>query len=196
MTPLKEQIIDEALRQFSVKGFLTTSTSDIIERVGTSKGGLYNHFKTKEELFYGALSQARKIWRERNLDGVAEIERPIEKIKKILSNYKERYLADEKNLPGGCVFVNLAVELNDQRPNLAAAVNEGFTRLKKMFKRLLDQERKAGGILLSEKETDQVVELIFSSLLGACVMYTSDKSIHNLGMTIDSLINYLSRISS
>lgn len=92
MNTLKQNIVHEALRQFSVKGFLNTSTTEIIEAVGTSEGGLYNHFKNKEELFFEALSQARKIWRERNLDGVADLERPVDKIKKILSNYKDRYL--------------------------------------------------------------------------------------------------------
>ncbi len=195
MATLKDKIIHEALRQFSVKGFLNTSTSEIIEAVGTSKGGLYNHFKNKEELFHEALSQARKIWRERNLDGVPEIERPIDKIKKILFNYKDRYLMDEKNLPGGCIFVNLAVELSDQRPHLANAVSEGFSRLKKMFKRLIDQERETGGMLLTDSEADRVVELIFSSLLGACVMYASDKSRRNLNLTVNSMIDYLTRIS-
>ncbi len=195
MVPLKHKIVHEALRQFSVKGCLNTSTTEIIEAVGTSKGGLYNHFKNKEELFFEALSQARKIWRERNLDGVSEIERPVEKIKKILVNYKERYLPDEKNLPGGCIFVNLAVELSDQRPHLANAVSEGFRRLKKMFKRLIDQERDSGGMLLTNSEADRVVELIFSSLLGACVMYASDKSRRNLNLTVNSMIDYLTRIS-
>ena len=81
---LKEKIVIEALRQFSTKGFLATSTAEIIQAAGTSKGGLYNHFKNKEQLFFEALSQARKIWRERNLDGVDRIARPVEKIKKIL----------------------------------------------------------------------------------------------------------------
>ena len=196
MTTLKQRIVHEALRQFSVKGFLNTSTTEIIEAVGTSKGGLYNHFKYKEELFYEALSQARKIWRERNLDGVANIERPIEKIQKILSNYRDHYLTDEKNLPGGCIFVNLAVELSDQRPHLAEAVSEGFNRLKRLFKRMIDQERERGGILLSDREAERVVELIFSSLLGACVLYTSDKSRRNLNLTINSMIDYLTRIST
>jgi len=196
MTPLKEKIIHEALRQFSFKGFLNTSTADIIESVGTSKGGLYNHFKSKEQLFFDALSQARKIWRERNLVGVDEIERPVDKIKKILMNYRDHYLTDVNNLPGGCIFVNLAVELSDQQPHLAMAVNEGFTRLKAMFKRLLTAECKAGGLRLTQKETDQVAELIFSSLLGACVMYAADKSDRNLKRTIDAMIDYLTQISN
>ncbi|HBT88803.1 MAG TPA: hypothetical protein DEB50_10170 [Desulfobacter sp.] len=51
------------------------------------------------------LRQARKIWRERNLAGVETIERPVDKIKHILTNYKDHYLADSANFPGGCIFI-------------------------------------------------------------------------------------------
>lgn len=190
---LKEKIISEALRQFSIKGFLATSTADIIQAAGTSKGGLYNHFKNKEQLFFETLSQARKIWRERNLAGVDQISRPIDKLKQILSNYRDRYLTDSDNFPGGCIFVNLTVELSDQRPHLAEAVNEGFVRFKTMLKRLLQQERDAG-TLKPEVDIERVVEMIFSGLLGACVMYTSDKSKQNLDRTIRTLIDYVDLI--
>ena len=191
---LKEKIVSEALRQFSTKGFLSTSTAEIIEAADTSKGGLYNHFKNKEQLFYEVLSQARKIWRERNLDGVDQIQRPIDKIKIILTNYKDHYLVDSSNFPGGCIFVKLTVELSDQKPHLAQAVNEGFVRFKRMLERLLNEEREAG-TLHSDVDINKVVEMIFSGLLGASVMYTSDKSVQNLDMTISTLIEYLTQIS-
>ena len=192
---LKQRIIYEALRQFSAKGFLSTSITDILDAAGTSKGGLYNHFKNKDQLFFAALSEARKIWREKNLAGVDKITRPVDKVKKILENYRDRYLPDSENLPGGCVFVNLAVELNDQRPELAGQVNEGFVRLKNMIKRLLDEEKMLGNVS-SDVDTTQVTEMIFSGLLGACVMYTSDKSRDNLDLTIGALIGHLAAISS
>jgi TetR/AcrR family transcriptional regulator, transcriptional repressor for nem operon len=190
---LKEKIICEALRQFSAKGFLATSTADIIQAAGTSKGGLYNHFKNKEQLFFEALGQARRIWRERNLAGVDQIPRPVDKIKQILGNYKDRYLADSDNFPRGCVFVNLTVELSDQRPHLAKAVNEGFTRFKNMLRRLLN-EAQAAGTLKTGVDIDKVVAMIFSGLLGACVMYTSDKSKENLDRTIGTLVEYVDLI--
>jgi AcrR family transcriptional regulator len=191
---LKDKIVSEALRQFSTKGFLSTSTAEIIEAADTSKGGLYNHFKNKEQLFYEVLSQARKIWRERNLDGVDQIQRPIDKIKKILANYKDYYLVDSAHFPGGCIFVKLTVELSDQQPQLAQAVNEGFVRFKGMLNRLMIKEREAG-TLHSDVDINKVVEMIFSGLLGASVMYTSDKSVQNLDMTISTLIEYLTQIS-
>jgi len=194
MLSLKDRIIHEALRQFSSKGFMSTSISDILESVGTSKGGLYNHFKSKEDLFFAALSEARKIWRQRNLAGLNHSERPLDKLKQILANYRDHYLADSENFPGGCVFVALAVELHDQQPHLAREVTEGFNRFKGMIKRLLDQEQ-ASGNLRNGVDPGMAAEIIFSGILGACVSYTSDKSKENLDHTIKGLIDFLTMIS-
>jgi TetR/AcrR family transcriptional regulator, transcriptional repressor for nem operon len=192
---LKERIIEESLKLFSIKGYTSTSMTDIIEAVGTSKGGFYNHFKSKEQLFREMLSTARKIWRERNLYKLDDESRPLLKIQKLLENYRDRYLADSKNFPGGCIFVNLAVELSDQAPDLAKEVSTGFVRLGKMIKRLLDDEKKSGGISKSV-DTENASNMIFSGLLGACVLYTSDKSKKRLNSTITSLIAYLQSIDS
>jgi len=191
---LKERLVTEALVLFSTKGYMSTSITDVMERAGSSKGGLYNHFRSKEELFLEALSTARKIWRERNLEGVNPDDRPILQIRKILENYRDHYLPVEEGLPGGCIFVGLAVELSDQEPRLAAEVNEGFIRFKGMITRLLEKEQLDGG-LQPGVEVEQVANAIFSGLLGACVLYTSDKSNENLGLAIGSLIDHLSGIS-
>lgn len=191
---LKQRLVKEALVLFSTKGYGSTSISDVMERAQSSKGGLYNHFKSKEELFRAALSTARKIWRERNLEGIDPSQRPLLRIQKMLENYRDRYLPDSDNLPGGCIFVGLAVELNDQQPHLATEVNEGFTRLKCMLNRWLEEEQRAGG-LQAGVDVLQMTELIFAGLLGTCVLYTSDKSRQNLARTIGALIDQLSRIS-
>jgi AcrR family transcriptional regulator len=60
---LKKRIIYESMKLFSSKGFLNTSIHDIMEKTNTSKGGLYNHFKSKDALFFEVLAEARKIWR-------------------------------------------------------------------------------------------------------------------------------------
>jgi len=190
---LKDKIISEALRQFSTKGFMSTSTADIIEAAGTSKGGLYNHFDNKEQLFYEVLEQAKLIWRERNLTGVDATARPLDKIKKILENYRDNYLADSTNFPGGCIFINFAIELNDQQPALAEAVNDGLVKFKKLLKRLLDEEY-ASGTLRDHVDPRNVVEVLYSGLLGACVAFTSDKSEEGLNVTINSLIDYLNQL--
>lgn len=191
--PLKRRIIEESLKLFSFKGYMNTSITDIIQAAGTSKGGFYNHFKSKKQLFLETLSAARKIWRDKNLHGVEDAMRPLDKITLILENYRDRYLADSHNFPGGCIFVKWAVELSDQAPLLAEEVNEGFVRLKGMMKRLLDEEKAAGGIPDST-DTEAVATLVFTGLLGASVMYTSDKSMHNLDAAVSALITYIKNL--
>jgi len=102
---LKERIIHESLKLFSLKGFLNTSIHDILTAANTSKGGFYNHFASKEELFLQALDEARIIWREKNLSGLDEIGNPIGKIKQFLENFRDLYLKDAENFPGGCHYI-------------------------------------------------------------------------------------------
>jgi AcrR family transcriptional regulator len=187
---LREKIIHETLRLFSLKGFSSTSIHDILQAAGASKGGLYNYFKSKDELFFAVLDESRKIWREKNLDGLDGIEDPIEKIVRLLQNYKDRYLKDSDNFPGGCVFVTLAVELPDHLPHLAGEVTAGFVRLKAMLNRLLDQAREAGK-LKDGVNTQAVTDMIFSGMLGTSVMYGMDKSPANLDRNIGSIIEHL-----
>lgn len=191
---LKERIIHESLKLFSLKGFLSTSIHDILEASNTSKGGFYNHFQSKEQLFFAVLEEAQKAWRDRNLAGLAEVEKPVEKLKRLLENYRDRYLKDTKNFPGGCIFVTLSVELDDQRPHLASELNRGFAGLKAMINRLLDQGKKSGE-LREEIDTRAVTEMIFSGMLGASVIYGTEKSTASLNQSIKALVEYLERLA-
>lgn len=187
---LKKKIIQESLKLFSLKGFLSTSIHDILIAAGTSKGGLYNHFKSKEDLFLAVLAEARKVWREKNLEGLDLIDRPSEKIKALLKNYRDRYLKDVGDFPGGCIFVTLSVELDDQRPHLSREINKGFEGFKAMLKRLLD-EGKASGELRPDVNTEAVTEMIFVGMLGASVLYGTEKSEVTLNRSIEALIQFL-----
>ena len=187
---LKEEIVLQSMRLFSMKGFLSTSITDILEAADASKGGFYNHFKTKEDLFHAVLSQSRRIWRERCLEGMDEPESPLEKVELLLENYRDKYLKDYDNFPGGCIFITLAVELADSRPYLAKELNEGFVRLKAMIKRLLDQAKEAGE-MRDSVSTESVTEMLFSGMLGASMVYGMDKSNANLHRTIRALIEHL-----
>lgn len=46
------RIVTAARECFSVRGFSDCSMDDICERAGLSKGAVYNHFASKEELIY------------------------------------------------------------------------------------------------------------------------------------------------
>jgi TetR/AcrR family transcriptional repressor of nem operon len=190
---LKETIVHESLKLFSLNGFLSTSIQEILSAAKTSKGGFYNHFSSKEDLFYQVLDESRKIWRERNLNGLTEEEDSIGKLKKFLSNYRDRYLLDAENFPGGCIFIMFAVELGDSRPHLSREVQKGFIGLKAMIKRLLN-EGKDGGEFYIGIDTDTVTEILFNGMLGASVNYSADKSFDTLDHSINSLIDYIDKL--
>ncbi len=192
---IRERIIWESLRLFSLKGFLSTSIQDVMKAAKISKGGLYNYFASKEDLLMAVLGEARKIWRLKNLEGLDKIEKPIDKVKKLLENYRDRYLKDEKNFPGGCIFITLSVELDDQKPDLSREVDQGWIGLKKMIKRFLVQAQKKGEIRKDVK-TKELTEMLLAGLLGTSVIYGLEKSKSGIDRSINSLIAYLESLEN
>ena len=190
----KEQIVLNSLKLFSLKGYLSTSLDDILQNSQISKGGFYNYFKSKEDLFHAVLSKARKIWQEKNLAGWEGAPTPVDRILRLLKNYRDRYLQDSVNFPGGCVFITLSVELDDLRPHLAGEINEGFKRLKARIRRTLAEAKKAGQIR-EGNSAEAITEIVFSAMIGASVRYGIDKSRRNLNRTIGAIIRYLQSLT-
>jgi AcrR family transcriptional regulator len=51
------QILDAALQAFASEGFAATRIDDIARQAGLSKGGIYTHFKSKDEIFEALLTR-------------------------------------------------------------------------------------------------------------------------------------------
>jgi len=190
----KETIIHEAQKLFSLKGYLNTGISEIIEAAGTSKGGFYNHFASKQELFHAVLQISQQIWRERVLTSTTSFKSPTKKIIHILSNYRDKYLKDAENFPGGCIFITFSVELDDTRPHLVKEVYRGFEGFKGVLIELLD-EAKTMGEFPEDLDSKKVTDCIFIGMLGASVLYGVNKSANALDRSINSLIEYLVLLS-
>lgn len=60
----RERIVDAARRLFNRHGFGDVSIDDIMAAAGLTRGGFYNHFGTKDELYAAVVAQF--------LDGTAE----------------------------------------------------------------------------------------------------------------------------
>ena len=50
-----KRIVEEALKTFSENGYHETKMTDIADRMGISKGAIYQYFKSKEDLFLAAV---------------------------------------------------------------------------------------------------------------------------------------------
>jgi AcrR family transcriptional regulator len=190
---LKQQITRESLRLFSLNGFLSTGIIEIFAVADTSKGGFYNHFSSKEQLFYAVLAESQSLWRERVLYGLREIDSPTDKIVAILINYKDRYLLDTENFPGGCIFITFSVELHDALPHLMEEVNKGFIGFKALLTRLLEEAKTDNEIYL-DTDSKAVAQTLFAGMLGASVLYGVEKDDLVLDRAINSLIDYVQQL--
>ena len=61
----KERILDEALRQFSQKGYDGTNIRELTASLGLVKSSMYKHFKSKEEIWNSLLDRMIAYYNER-----------------------------------------------------------------------------------------------------------------------------------
>ena len=88
----KKRILEAALELFAQSGYLGTSMSDIAKKLGITKGALYKHYTSKQEILDSIVERMNKTDYERaeeyempdaEPDGFAEayLHTPIEKIR-------------------------------------------------------------------------------------------------------------------
>ena len=87
----RQHIIRKSLQLFSVKGYFNTSINDILEATGLTKGGLYGHFPSKEDIWYAVYDEAVKNWRSIVFKDMRTVTDPIERIKKTIENDLKNY---------------------------------------------------------------------------------------------------------
>ena len=61
---VKERIIEAASELFQKKGYNNVSIDEIIEKAGTSKGGFYYYFDSKDQLLSGWIPQIDQVYKE------------------------------------------------------------------------------------------------------------------------------------
>lgn len=112
-------ILDEAMRQASLVGLEGLSIGTLASALHLSKSGLFAHFGSKERLQVAILEAAAQEF----IDGVVapalREPRGEPRVRALLQRWL-RWVADSA-LPGGCLFVTTAVELDD-RPGPAREV--------------------------------------------------------------------------
>ena len=61
----KKRILETALELFAQSGYLGTSMSDIAERLGITKGALYKHYTSKQEILDSIVERMNELDYER-----------------------------------------------------------------------------------------------------------------------------------
>jgi AcrR family transcriptional regulator len=74
----RRQLVDAAWKLFSRKGYLATTTEEIAAGAGVTKGALYFHFKTKEDLLFEIVKGWLASAREAVIEGATNNMRPVD----------------------------------------------------------------------------------------------------------------------
>src|SRR5437588_4621284 len=75
----RQEILRTAARLFQQRGYDATSMNDVAAALKLSKGGLYHHFQSKDEILFEIMNHAMEITQERVIAPVRGIADPEER---------------------------------------------------------------------------------------------------------------------
>jgi TetR/AcrR family transcriptional repressor of nem operon len=169
----RQKIIEKSMQLFSVKGYFHTSVSDIVKAAGLTKGGLYGHFRNKQEIWYAVYDECVRIWKSIVLQGVRDIPDPLMRIEKVVKNSLRNYLGAGV-FEGGCFLLNSLVELAGQSPDMSKHVLKGFKGFAVLLRMWLE-EAEQKEILRDGVNLEEIANFMVVSLNGAAPLYASSK---------------------
>jgi AcrR family transcriptional regulator len=91
----RQEILRAAARLFQQQGYDATSMNDVAAALKLSKGGLYHHFQSKDEILYNIMSHAMDITEERVINVVRRIEGAEQRLRMLIRLHIEVVLSEE-----------------------------------------------------------------------------------------------------
>jgi TetR/AcrR family transcriptional regulator, transcriptional repressor for nem operon len=183
----RAKIIDQATQVFHRKGFLSTTINDLLAATGTTKGNLYFHFSSKEDVAAEVLRQAHEGFRhflESSLDGPT----PGAKLDNFFRQALERNRS--KGFVGGCLFGNTALEASDNAPQLAALVAEVFSEWIGTLQEIIAAAQATGEVRCDLPAAD-LAGFVVSALEGAIMLSRLNKREEPLAGVLNTLRSML-----
>jgi AcrR family transcriptional regulator len=89
----RQEILRTAARLFQQRGYDATSMNDVAAALKLSKGGLYHHFQSKDEILFEIMNHAMEITQERVLNPVRSIADPEERLRALIRLHIEVVLS-------------------------------------------------------------------------------------------------------
>ena len=89
----RQEILRTAARLFQQRGYDATSMNDVAAALKLSKGGLYHHFQSKDEILFEIMTHAMEITQERVINPVRGISDPEERLRALIRLHIEVVLS-------------------------------------------------------------------------------------------------------
>ena len=91
----RQEILRSAARLFQQRGYDATSMNDVAASLKLSKGGLYHHFQSKDEILFEIMNHAMEITEERVLSPVRSIADPEARLRALIRLHIEVVLSPQ-----------------------------------------------------------------------------------------------------
>jgi AcrR family transcriptional regulator len=165
----RQRVVEAAAPVFNQRGYWGASLRDLMDATGLEKGGIYNHFRSKDELAAAAF--------EHNVERVSSMIRSAldeagrsagARLRAVLDVYRS-FAASP--LPGGCPILNAAVETDDTHPALRTLVRSAMERLRvDTVERIVVRGVQRGELALPRGVTPSAVATVFVSTIEGALM--------------------------
>src|SRR4051794_35981311 len=169
----RRRILLAAMELFGLKGYASTSVSDILSRSQANSGSLYHFFPGKQDVLIGVLEMYRDgisamllepAWR-----GVAD---PIERIFALLASY--RAMLVESDCLYGCPIGSLALEIHEPDPAVRDLLAQNFASWTGAIRSCLEA---AGDRLPSHVDRQALAEFVLTTMEGAVMQARTQRDI-------------------
>lgn len=188
----RQHIIAKAMQLFSVKGYFNTSIDAIVQAAGLTKGGLYGHFRNKEEIWYAVYDECIRIWKSIVFQGVRELSDPLARLERLIENSLKNYLGAGV-FAGGCFLLNALVDLAGQSPSMTNHVLQGFQNFAALLRAWLEEAAEQGR-LRDGLNLHEIATFITVSLNGAAPLYAASQDPAVWRETLAQLHFYLNHL--
>ncbi|HEY4902254.1 MAG TPA: TetR/AcrR family transcriptional regulator [Candidatus Sulfotelmatobacter sp.] len=125
----RQEILRTAGRLFQQRGYDATSMNDVAAALKLSKGGLYHHFQSKDEILYQIMNHAMDITQERVIDPVRRIADPEQALRALIRLHIEVVLSPRDR--------EITVMLHENHP-LPPSLRKKINARKKEYVRFLE----------------------------------------------------------
>jgi TetR/AcrR family transcriptional repressor of nem operon len=186
----RRKIIIAAMDLFWLKGFNSTSISDLLSRTQIHSGSLYHFFPGKQDVLVGVLEAYRDgIWDMLISPAWAGVSDPVERIFALLKSYRGALLTTECTY--GCPIGSLALELHEPDLKVRELLAANFKAWTSAIEGCLDE---AGARIPPDVDKKALAEFVLTTMEGGVMQARThrdiayfDRSISALGMHFDLL---------
>ncbi len=186
----KEMILHQAAQVFNRRGFFGSAMSDIMDVTGLEKGGIYNHFTSKEDLALQAFDYAVDVLRQEIKNATADKKNAADRLIGLIGFYQRA--AEGYPFPGGCPVMNTAIEADDTQPALCERAKAAMAEWHQFIRRII-QRGKEKGEIKAEVDGEMLASVFISVMEGAIMQSRLYGNLRPMNRAVEYLTGYLER---